>query len=64
LAMAHTLRLRSVAEGVEKLDEIIFLGEHGCEEIQGFYFSRPVPFDAFTELLGSGKKLETRTIVS
>ena len=64
LAMTHSLKLRSVAEGVEKLDEIIFLAEHGCEEMQGFYFSRPVPFDVFTELLESGKKLETRTIVS
>lgn len=64
LAMAHTLKLRTVAEGVEKLEEIIFLTEHGCEEMQGFYFSRPVPFDAFEELLRSGKKLQISTKVS
>lgn len=64
LAMTHTLKLKSVAEGVEKLEEIIFLTEHGCEEMQGFYFSRPVPFDAFLELLKSGKKLQVTTKVS
>ncbi len=64
LAMAHTLKLRSVAEGVEKSEELAFLTEHGCEEIQGFYFSKPVPLNAFIELLRSGKRLQTNTIVS
>ena len=64
LAMTHTLKLRSVAEGVEKLEELMFLAEHGCEEMQGFYFSRPVPFNAFTELLSSGKRLQTGVISS
>lgn len=64
LAMTHTLKLRSVAEGVEKLEELMFLAEHGCEEMQGFYFSRPLPFNAFTELLSSGKRLQTRAIFS
>ena len=64
LAMTHTLKLRSVAEGVEKLEELVFLAEHGCEEMQGFYFSRPLPFNAFTELLRSGKKLQIITKVS
>ena len=64
LAMTHTLKLRSVAEGVEKLEELMFLAEHGCEEMQGFYFSRPVPLNAFTELLSSGKRLQTGVISS
>jgi len=64
LAMTHTLKLRSVAEGVEKLEELLFLAGHGCEEMQGYYFSRPVPFDSFREMLRSGKKLEVSTIVS
>ncbi len=62
LAMAHTLKLRVVAEGVEKLEELMFLAEHGCEEMQGYYFSKPVPLNAFEELLCSGKKLQTHDI--
>ncbi|MEK6583753.1 MAG: EAL domain-containing protein, partial [Nitrospirota bacterium] len=62
LAMAHTLKLRVVAEGVEKLEELIFLREHGCEEMQGYYFSKPVPLSEFEELLRSGKKLLTNYI--
>lgn len=57
LAMAKTLKLMSVAEGVERFEEMTFLAENGCDEIQGYYFSRPVPLDEFTELLRSGKKL-------
>ncbi len=64
LAMTHTLKLRSVAEGVEKLEELMFLAEHGCDELQGFYFSRPVPLNAFTDLLISGKRLQTGATAS
>ncbi len=62
LAMAHTLKLRVVAEGVEKPEELMFLREHGCEEMQGYYFSKPVPLSEFEELLCSGKKLQTNQI--
>jgi len=43
IAMAHSLRLRVVAEGVESRAQVRFLRERGCDEIQGFYYSRPVP---------------------
>ncbi len=62
LAMAHTLKLRVVAEGVEKPEELMFLREHGCEEMQGYYFSKPVPLSEFEKLLRSGKKLQTNQI--
>ncbi|MCC7202345.1 MAG: EAL domain-containing protein [Nitrospirae bacterium] len=64
LGMAQTMRLRSVAEGVERAEELSFLTEHGCNEIQGFYFSRPVPFDEFANMLSSGKRLQNGSIVS
>ena len=57
LAMAQSLKLRTVAEGVEESDQLAFLIEHRCDEMQGYYFSRPVSEDSFTELLHSGKRL-------
>jgi len=45
IAMAHSLRLNIVAEGVETSEQTRFLRERGCDEMQGFYFSRPVPAD-------------------
>jgi diguanylate cyclase (GGDEF)-like protein/PAS domain S-box-containing protein len=42
IAMAHGLRLKVIAEGVETQDQLRFLRERNCDEIQGFYFSRPV----------------------
>jgi diguanylate cyclase (GGDEF)-like protein len=43
IAMAHGLNLRVVAEGVETEAQLEFLRNHGCEEVQGFLFSKPVP---------------------
>jgi EAL domain-containing protein (putative c-di-GMP-specific phosphodiesterase class I) len=52
--MARNLKLRVVAEGVEKLEELEFLRAHQCDEVQGFYFSRPVPPQKFVKLLSNG----------
>ena len=43
LSMAAGLKLRVVAEGVEMRDQLDFLRQHGCDEIQGYFFSRPLP---------------------
>ncbi|MGQ3054396.1 MAG: EAL domain-containing protein [Roseateles sp.] len=43
IAMAHHLRLRVVAEGVETAAQLAFLKRHLCDEIQGYYLSRPLP---------------------
>jgi diguanylate cyclase (GGDEF)-like protein len=42
IALAHTLNLEAVAEGVETAEQVAFLRENGCDEIQGYYFSPPV----------------------
>lgn len=43
LSMAAGLKLRVVAEGVEIREQLDFLRQHGCDEIQGYFFSRPLP---------------------
>jgi diguanylate cyclase (GGDEF)-like protein/PAS domain S-box-containing protein len=43
IAMSHSLGFRVIAEGVENIDQLQFLCNHGCDEIQGYYFSRPIP---------------------
>ncbi|WP_280153708.1 EAL domain-containing protein [Piscinibacter sp. XHJ-5] len=51
IAMAHSLRLDVVAEGVETIEQAQFLKAHGCRGAQGFHFSRPVPPERFVRLL-------------
>jgi diguanylate cyclase (GGDEF)-like protein/PAS domain S-box-containing protein len=43
IKMAHSLRLKVVAEGVETSDQLAFLRVHGCDEAQGYYLSKPLP---------------------
>jgi len=51
IAMAHTLHLKVVAEGTETEQQIHTLKRLNCEMAQGYFFSRPVPADAITDLL-------------
>ena len=49
--MAHFIGLKVVAEGVETKEHLDFLTEHGCDYIQGYYFSKPLPEDEFEKML-------------
>ncbi len=49
--MTHNLRLKVIAEGVETVAQLDFLRAHGCDEIQGYHFSRPLAEDAFLALV-------------
>ncbi len=51
VAMAHGLSMTVVAEGVESAAEFRFLREEGCDMVQGYYLSRPVPADELPSLL-------------
>jgi EAL domain-containing protein (putative c-di-GMP-specific phosphodiesterase class I) len=51
IAMARTLNLTVVAEGVETVEQRDILRERACDEMQGYYFSRPVPPEEVPALL-------------
>jgi diguanylate cyclase (GGDEF)-like protein/PAS domain S-box-containing protein len=57
ISMAHSLGIKTVAEGVETREQMAFLLAHGCDMMQGYYFSRPLLPEAFTALLKAGKPL-------
>ena len=57
ISLAHSLKMKVIAEGVETAEHCAFLRQHGCDEIQGYYFSKPVPAEQFAQLLGNGKQL-------
>ena len=50
--LAHSLKLIVIAEGVESEAQMNYLRRHGCDDIQGYFFSRPVPAVEFARLLG------------
>jgi len=59
IAMGHNLNLRVIAEGIETAGQLAYLRSHGCDEMQGFLFSRALPAVEFEELLREDRRLET-----
>jgi diguanylate cyclase (GGDEF)-like protein len=57
IALAHNLRMTVVAEGVELDEQCDFLRRHGCDAIQGYIFSKPVPPEALADMLRSDRQL-------
>ena len=56
--LAHNLKLKVVAEGVENRMQMMFLKTHGCNEMQGYYFARPMGVEQCTQALAQGQRLD------
>ncbi len=57
ISLAHNLQLSVIAEGVETQAQLEYLQRNGCDEIQGYYISRPIPAEALAKLLEQEKEL-------
>lgn len=53
IAMAHSLNMKAVGEGVEEVSQLALLGKLGCDVAQGYYFSTPIPAENMTRILSS-----------
>jgi len=53
IAIAHALKLTVIAEGVETKEQLTFLRQHNCNEIQGYYYSKPLAKDELSDYLSS-----------
>lgn len=58
IALARSLKLQVIAEGVETETQLALLSAEGCQEYQGYFFARPMDAAAFTALLQSSNKLK------
>jgi diguanylate cyclase (GGDEF)-like protein len=55
ISLARSLGLRNIAEGVETEGQLAFLRESGCDEVQGYYYSKPLPAEAFEAFMRQAK---------
>ena len=56
ISVAHSLKLKVVAEGVESTDQLDFLKTLGCDQYQGYHISRALPSSQFEELIRTTRK--------
>jgi len=64
ISLAHNLQLSVIAEGVETQEQLDYLRVSECDEIQGYYFSKPLTAEALTKLLHEGRSLECSAKIS
>jgi EAL domain-containing protein (putative c-di-GMP-specific phosphodiesterase class I) len=59
ISLGHSLGLSVIAEGVSNEEQLLFLRDHGCDEMQGFLYSPPLPFTELTALLREKNSLRS-----
>ncbi len=57
ISMAHSMKMKVIAEGVESRAQMAYLRRHRCDEIQGFHFSRPLPAEEMGEMMAANRLL-------
>ena len=62
ISLAHNLGIQVIAEGVEELGHLEFLQLHQCDQMQGYFFSKPVTALVFEQMLKDGKTLVTEPV--
>ena len=62
IALAHSLKLKVIAEGVETIGQMAFLREHACDRLQGYLFSRPMPAANFERFINQKDALKFSTV--
>jgi len=63
LHLAGSLRLRTVAEGIESVEQLEFLASRGCSELQGYYISRPLEAPAFVRFALDNQRASRRSAI-
>jgi diguanylate cyclase (GGDEF)-like protein len=64
ISLAHNLKLKVIAEGVETEGQLNFIRKHGCDEMQGYYFARPLALADCTRALNEGWRLPSLNLAS
>ncbi len=59
IAMAHNLKMKVIAEGVETVNQLKFLHSLKCDEVQGYLFSKPLPLDEFIEFIKNKERFQS-----
>jgi EAL domain-containing protein (putative c-di-GMP-specific phosphodiesterase class I) len=57
IGLAHSLKMTVIAEGVETEAQMQYLRRQRCDEMQGYFFSKPVPAQEFAQLLAEDRRL-------